>query len=291
MDNTSEYIIPKKPKIKLKYGDDYKFVQNVVSDNKLNTVCEEARCPNIYECWGRGTATIMILGDICTRACGFCSVKTGKPLEVDSMEPVRTAMAVKKMNLRHVVITSVDRDDIKADFGATIWAETIKQIHRHVPRCTVEVLTPDFQGDQSALKIVFNAKLEIFSHNVECVERISKKVRAQSVWSRSLDVLKQSVINGLRTKTGMMVGLGETNNEVIETMKEVADLGVEIFTIGQYLQPSKEHLPVRRYVEDEDFEMYKKIGLDLGFRVVESGALVRSSSHADEQARLDKIEN
>ena len=291
MDNTSEYIIPKKPKIKLKYGDDYKFVQNVVSDNKLNTVCEEARCPNIYECWGRGTATIMILGDICTRACGFCSVKTGKPLEVDSMEPVRTAMAVKKMNLRHIVITSVDRDDIKADFGATIWAETIKQIHRHVPRCTVEVLTPDFQGDQSALKIVFNAKPEIFSHNVECVERISKKVRAQSVWSRSLDVLKQSVINGLRTKTGMMVGLGETNNEVIETMKEVADLGVEIFTIGQYLQPSKEHLPVRRYVEDEDFEMYKKIGLDLGFRVVESGALVRSSYHADEQARLDKIEN
>ena len=291
MDNISEYIIPKKPKIKLKYGDDYKFVQNVVSDNKLNTVCEEARCPNIYECWGRGTATIMILGDICTRACGFCSVKTGKPLEVDSMEPVRTAMAVKKMNLRHVVITSVDRDDIKADFGATIWAETIKQIHLYVPRCTVEVLTPDFQGDQSALKIVFNAKPEIFSHNVECVERISKKVRAQSVWSRSLDVLKQSVINGLRTKTGMMVGLGETNNEVIETMKEVADLGVEIFTIGQYLQPSKEHLPVRRYVEDEDFEMYKKIGLDLGFRVVESGALVRSSYHADEQARLDKIEN
>ena len=291
MDNTSEYIIPKKPKIKLKYGDDYKFVQNVVSDNKLNTVCEEARCPNIYECWGRGTATIMILGDICTRACGFCSVKTGKPLEVDSMEPVRTAMAVKKMNLRHVVITSVDRDDIKADFGATIWAETIKQIHRHVPRCTVEVLTPDFQGDQSALKIVFNAKPEIFSHNVECVERISKKVRAQSVWSRSLEVLKQSVINGLRTKTGMMVGLGETNNEVIETMKEVADLGVEIFTIGQYLQPSKEHLPVKRYVEDEDFQMYKKIGLDLGFRVVESGALVRSSYHADEQARLDKIEN
>ena len=291
MDNTSEYIIPKKPKIKLKYGDDYKFVQNVVSDNKLNTVCEEARCPNIYECWGRGTATIMILGDICTRACGFCSVKTGKPLEVDSMEPVRTAMAVKKMNLRHVVITSVDRDDIKADFGATIWAETIKQIHLYVPRCTVEVLTPDFQGDQSALKIVFNAKPEIFSHNVECVERISKKVRAQSVWSRSLDVLKQSVINGLRTKTGMMVGLGETNNEVIETMKEVADLGVEIFTIGQYLQPSKKHLPVRRYVEDEDFQMYKKIGLDLGFRVVESGALVRSSYHADEQARLDKIEN
>ena len=291
MDSTTKYIIPKKPKIQLKYGDEYKFVQNVVKENKLNTVCEEARCPNIYECWGRGTATIMILGDICTRACGFCSVKTGKPIEIDSMEPVRTAMAVKKMNLRHVVITSVDRDDIKTDFGATIWAETIKQIHRHVPKCTVEVLTPDFQGDKSALKIVFNAEPEIFSHNVECVERISKKVRAQSVWSRSLDVLKQSVINGLRTKTGMMVGLGESNNEVIETMKEVADLGVEIFTIGQYLQPSKNHLPVQRYVEDEDFQMYKKNGLDLGFRVVESGALVRSSYHADEQARLDKIEN
>jgi lipoic acid synthetase len=291
VESTATHIIPKKPKIRLKYGDDYKFVQNVVSENKLNTVCEEARCPNIYECWGRGTATIMILGDICTRACGFCSVKTGKPLETDSMEPVRTAMAVKKMALRHVVITSVDRDDLKKDYGATIWAETIKQIHHHVPKCTVEVLTPDFQGNSLALKKVFNAKPEIFSHNVECVERISKKVRAQSVWSRSLDVLKQSVINGLRTKTGMMVGLGESKNEVIETMKEVADLGVEIFTIGQYLQPSKDHLPVKRYVSDEEFQMYKKNGLDLGFRVVESGALVRSSYHADEQARLDKIEN
>jgi len=291
VESTATHIIPKKPKIRLKYGDDYKFVQNVVSENKLNTVCEEARCPNIYECWGRGTATIMILGDICTRACGFCSVKTGKPLETDSMEPVRTAMAVKKMALRHVVITSVDRDDLKKDYGATIWAETIKQIHHHVPKCTVEVLTPDFQGNSLALKKVFNAKPEIFSHNVECVERISKKVRAQSVWSRSLDVLKQSVINGLRTKTGMMVGLGESKNEVIETMKEVADLGVEIFTIGQYLQPSKEHLAVKRYVLDEEFQMYKKNGLDLGFRVVESGALVRSSYHADEQARLDKIEN
>jgi lipoic acid synthetase len=291
VESTATHIIPKKPKIRLKYGDDYKFVQNVVSENKLNTVCEEARCPNIYECWGRGTATIMILGDICTRACGFCSVKTGKPLETDSMEPVRTAMAVKKMALRHVVITSVDRDDLKKDYGATIWAETIKQIHHHVPKCTVEVLTPDFQGNSLALKKVFNAKPEIFSHNVECVERISKKVRAQSVWSRSLDVLKQSVINGLRTKTGMMVGLGESKNEVIETMKEVADLGVEIFTIGQYLQPSKEHLPVTRYVSDEEFQMYKENGLELGFRVVESGALVRSSYHADEQARLDKIEN
>ena len=291
MNTTTKRVISKKPKIKLKFGDDYKFVQNVVSENKLHTVCEEARCPNIYECWGRGTATIMILGDICTRACGFCSVKTGKPLNIDSMEPVRTAMAVKKMNLRHVVITSVDRDDIKKDYGATIWAETIKQIHRYVPECTVEVLTPDFQGDKIALNTVFDAKPEIFSHNVECIERISKKVRAQAVWTRSLDVLKQSVISGLRTKTSMMVGLGESTKEVIETMKEVVDLGVEIFTIGQYLQPTKNHLPVNRYVEDEEFQMYKKIGLDLGFRIVESGALVRSSYHADEQARLAKIEN
>ncbi|MBT5096270.1 MAG: lipoyl synthase [Candidatus Marinimicrobia bacterium] len=291
MNTTTKRVISKKPKIKLKFGDDYKFVQNVVSENKLHTVCEEARCPNIYECWGRGTATIMILGDICTRACGFCSVKTGKPLNIDSMEPVRTAMAVKKMNLRHVVITSVDRDDIKKDYGATIWAETIKQIHRYVPECTVEVLTPDFQGDKIALNTVFDAKPEIFSHNVECIERISKKVRAQAVWTRSLDVLKQSVISGLRTKTSMMVGLGESTKEVIETMKEVVNLGVEIFTIGQYLQPTKNHLPVNRYVEDEEFQMYKKIGLDLGFRVVESGALVRSSYHADEQARLAKIEN
>ncbi len=261
-----------------------------VTTNKLNTVCEEARCPNIYECWGRGTATIMILGDICTRACGFCSVATGKPNGVDEMEPVRTAMAVKKMNLRHVVITSVDRDDLKGDFGAKIWAETIRQIHRHVPNCTVEVLTPDFQGLGSALYTVFDAAPEIFSHNVECIERISRQVRAQAVWSRSLDVLKRSVDYGLLTKTSMMVGLGESKSEVIDTMKEVVDLGVEIFTIGQYLQPTRNHLPVDRYVEDEEFEDYKQLGLDMGFRVIESGALVRSSYHADEQARLAKVE-
>ncbi|MBC8346353.1 MAG: lipoyl synthase [Candidatus Marinimicrobia bacterium] len=277
-----------KPKIRLRTNDEYKFVQNVVHTNQLNTVCEEARCPNIYECWGRGTATIMILGDTCTRACGFCSVNTGNPKRVDEMEPFRTAMAVKKMNLRHVVITSVDRDDLKGDFGANIWAETIRQIHKNVPGCTVEVLTPDFQGYGPALETVFEAAPEIFSHNVECVERISRQVRAQSIWARSLDVLKQSVDYGLRTKTSIMVGLGETKVEVIETMKEVADIGVEIFTIGQYLQPTRKHSPVYRYVEIEEFENYKQIGLKLGFRVVESGALVRSSYHADEQARLLK---
>ena len=278
-----------KPKIKISQGEDYKFVQETVSSNKLHTVCEEARCPNIFECWNRGTATIMILGDICTRACGFCSVNTGKPIKVDTMEPYRTAMAVKKMKLRHVVITSVDRDDLKDDFGASIWAETIEQIHHHVHSCTVEVLTPDFQGDKYALEKVFNASPEIFSHNVECVERISKRVRAQSVWSRSLNVLKYSVRYGLRTKTGIMIGLGETQNEVIQTMREVVDLGVEIFTIGQYLQPTKNHLPVDRYVENEEFLKYKEVGLEMGFKVVESGPLVRSSYHADEQARLAKV--
>ena len=228
-----------KPKIKIEYGDDYKFVQDVVSSNNLHTVCEEARCPNMFECWGRGTATIMILGDICTRACGFCSVKTGKPQKLDTMEPYRTALAVKKMRLRHVVITSVDRDDLKGDFGSEIWAETIEQIHRNVPNCTVEVLTPDFQGHIPSLYTVFNAKPEIFSHNVECVERISKQVRAQAVWQRSLDVLRESVKYGLRTKTGMMLGLGETKDEIISTMQQVVDLGVEIFTMGQYLQPTK----------------------------------------------------
>ena len=279
-------VISKKPKIRLQFGKGYKFVEKTVSKNHLHTVCEEARCPNIYECWDRGTATIMILGDICTRACGFCSVKTGLPRKLDEMEPIRTAMAVKKMNLKHVVITSVDRDDLKGDFGARIWAETIKQVHKHVPKCTVEVLTQDFQGYQPALEIVFNAKPEIFSHNIECIERISKKVRAQAVWLRSLEVLKQSVGFGLRTKTGMMVGLGESKDEVIETMKEIVDLGVDIFTIGQYLQPTKNHLEVKRYVEDEEFFYYKEKGLELGFQVVESGPLVRSSYHADEQARL-----
>jgi len=289
MEATTKQTISKKPKIRLQFGDDYKFVQSVVNSNQLNTVCEEARCPNIYECWGRGTATIMILGEICTRSCGFCAVQTGKPNDLDDMEPIRTAMAVKKMNLRHVVITSVDRDDLKRDYGAAIWANTIGQIRHHVPACTIEVLTPDFQGYRPALKKVFEAHPDIFSHNVESVERISRRVRAQAVWSRSLNVLKQSVDYGLRTKTSMMVGLGESKNEVLDTMKQVSDLGVEIFTIGQYLQPTKNHLPVDRYVEDKEFEFYKRKGLEIGFRVVESGALVRSSYHADEQARLAKV--
>ena len=275
-----------KPKVRFHINDGYRFVNEVVRENKLNTVCEEARCPNIYECWNRGTATIMILGDVCTRACGFCSVKTGKPKWDDPLEPIRTAVAIKKMQLRHVVITSVDRDDLKDDYGSSIWRETINQIREHVPGCTVEVLTPDFNGYRPALERVFNARPDIFSHNVECVERISRKVRSQANWERSIDILRQSVEFGLYTKTGIMVGLGENFDEVVNTMKEIRKSGVSIFTIGQYLQPTKENLPVQRYVSNDEFETYKRIGLYLGFDIVESGPLVRSSYHADEQARL-----
>ena len=281
-------LLPKeyKPKVRLQIGAGYRFVNGVVNNYDLNTVCEEANCPNIYECWNRGTATIMILGDVCTRACGFCAVKTGKPTWNDPLEPFRTAMAVKKMKLRHVVITSVDRDDIKNHYGASIWAKTIREIHKYVPDCTVEVLTPDFKGDKLLLKKVFNAKPEIFSHNVECVERISKEIRTQADWKRSLNVLRYSSDHGLLTKTGIMVGLGETSDEVIRTMEEVYDVGVSIFTIGQYLQPTKGHLKVMSYIAKDKFNQYKNIGLEIGFDIVESGPLVRSSYHADEQARL-----
>ena len=277
---------PHKPKIKLQIGENYKFVNNVVKNYNLNTVCAEANCPNIYECWNRGTATVMILGDTCTRACAFCDVKTGKPSWDDPLEPYRTAMAVKKMDLNHVVITSVDRDDIKNDYGSSIWAKTIEEIHKNVPGCTVEVLTPDFQGHSASLEKVFRANPEIFSHNVECVERISKEVRTQSNWQRSLNVLRSSANYGLRTKTGIMVGLGETFDEVLKTMEETYYAGVSIFTIGQYLQPTGKHLKVQRYVSDTEFKNYKNFGLKIGFDVIESGPLVRSSYHADEQARI-----
>ena len=275
-----------KPKIKINKGNGYKTMQEIVSSNKLHTVCEEARCPNIFECWERGTSTIMILGDICTRACGFCSVNTGKPKKIDLMEPYRTAQAVKKMNLRHVVITSVDRDDIKDDYGSTIWAETISQIHHHSPNCTVEFLTPDFQGNKKALLNVFNAKPEIFSHNIECVERISKNVRKQSVWSRSLEVLKFSVDNGMLTKTGMMVGLGEKKEEVFKVMDDLVQSGLHILTIGQYLQPTKMHLEVDDFISPEIFDMYREEGLARGLKYVESGPLVRSSYHAERHVNV-----
>jgi len=274
-----------KPKINITTDENYKFVRKTIQESYLNTVCAEARCPNIYECWNRRTATLMILGDTCTRACGFCSVKTGKPTWSDPMEPYRVAQAVKRMNLRHVVITSVDRDDMKNDYGSTIWAQTILQTRKINPKCTIEVLTPDFKAHQESLERVFETKPDIFSHNIECIERISKAVRAQANWNRSLSVLKDSIKFGLRTKTGIMVGLGETVGEVKDTMKQIVDLGVQIFTIGQYLQPTKNHLAVKEYVSKEQFEDYKEFGKSIGFKIIESGPLVRSSYHADEQAR------
>tara|TARA_B100000965_G_scaffold55885_1_gene42419 strand:- start:299 stop:1153 length:855 start_codon:yes stop_codon:yes gene_type:complete len=275
-----------KPKINISTDKNFKIVKKMIEKNYLNTVCAEARCPNIYECWNRKTATLMILGDICTKGCGFCSVKSGRPTWNDPLEPIRVAQTVKKMGLRHVVITSVDRDDLKEDFGSTIWAQTIINTKKMNPKCTVEVLTPDFMGNKKAIKTVLKARPDIFSHNIECIERISRKVRPQADWQRSLDVLKDSIEFGLRTKTGLMVGFGETKNEVKETMNQIADLGVQIFTIGQYLQPTKKHLKVQEYVEKERFDEYKDYGLSIGFKVVESGPLVRSSYHADEQARM-----
>ena len=278
----------KKPdwlKIKLKTTSNYNDMKKLMSSHNLNTVCEEARCPNIYECWDNRTATVMILGDTCTRSCGFCSVKTGKPVNADVNEPLRVAELVEKLHLRHVVITSVDRDDLKDDYGAFIWHETINAIKGKTPKCTIEVLTPDFRGYKPSLDQVFSAKPHIFSHNIECIERISKKVRIQSDWKRSLDVLKYSVKNNMTTKTGMMVGLGETDKEVYSTMEEIYDTGVKIFNIGQYLQPTSDHLSVKRFVRPETFKKYEEFGYKLGFDVVESGPLVRSSYHADKQAR------
>ena len=283
---------PKWIKVKSPTSLEYNTTRKLVRNLRLNTVCEEAACPNIGECWSKNHATVMILGDICTRSCGFCSVKTGKPLDADLNEPKRTSEFVKKLNLRHVVVTSVDRDDLKKDFGAKIWYDTIVAIRQNYPECTIEVLTPDFKGSQKSLDKVFNAKPNIFSHNIECVERISREIRPQSDWNRSLDVLKYAVKNNMVTKTGMMVGLGEFDEEVYNTMDLIQNIGIEIFNIGQYLQPTIKHVPVNRYVTPEQFENYKEYGLTIGFKVVESGPLVRSSYHADQQAReLNNIEN
>ena len=280
--------IARKPewlKIKLNTSENFSDMKDLMTKHSLNTVCEEAKCPNIYECWNNRTATVMILGDTCTRACGFCSVKTGKPNSVDFDEPSRVSELVKNLKLRHVVITSVDRDDLKNDYGAMIWYDTINTIKKTSPDCTIEVLTPDFKGYKPSLDLVFSSRPHIFSHNVECVERISKKVRTQSDWNRSLDVLKYAVDKNMSTKTGMMVGLGEKDEEVYKTMELIADIGVKIFNIGQYLQPSDKFLKADRFVHPDVFEKYKLYGYDLGFDVVESGPLVRSSYHADNQAR------
>ncbi len=276
---------PRRPewiRAKLPYGENYTKLLHIMRGKDLHTVCEEARCPNLGECWGRGTATFMILGDVCTRSCGFCAVKTGRPTVLDTDEPRRVADAVASMKLRHVVITSVNRDELN-DGGASIFAETIRQIRIRDPKCRIEVLIPDFKGDKLAMDIVVDAGPDILNHNIETVPRLYSVVRPQARYERSLEVLKYFKEHGLVTKTGVMVGIGEKPEEIIEVMKDMRKSDVDILTVGQYLQPTKEHLPIDRYVTPDEFEMYRKNGLKMGFKYVESGPLVRSSYHADEQ--------
>ena len=271
---------PKWLKVKLPTATAYKNVRSVVKKHKLHTICESGNCPNTGECWGAGTATFMILGNICTRSCGFCNVQTGRPLSVDINEPRNIANSVKIMKVKHAVITSVDRDDLK-DGGSNIWAETVNEIRKVNPNTTLETLIPDFKAKKEDIQKIIDVFPEVVSHNMETVERLTKKVRIQAKYRRSLDVLNILNKSGVRTKSGIMLGLGETDEEVIQTMKDLLDVGVTIMTIGQYLQPSKKHLPVFEYVHPDKFEMFKNIGIKLGFRIVESGPLVRSSYHAE----------
>ncbi len=277
--------VPRRPswiRAKLPYGENYSEILRLMRGKQLHTVCEEAHCPNMGECWGRGTATFMILGDVCTRSCGFCAVKTGRPEGLDTDEPRRVADAIVSMRLRHVVITSVNRDELH-DGGASIFAETIRQIRIKDPRCRIEILIPDFKGEKLALDIIVDAAPDVLNHNVETVPRLYGVVRPQAKYERSLDVLRYFKGRGLVTKSGMMVGIGERTDEVVQTMTDLRGSDVDILTIGQYLQPTKGHLPIERYVDPEEFAMYKRTGLAMGFKFVESGPLVRSSYHADEQ--------
>lgn len=272
-------------KVRLPTGAGYRDVDRIIHGRGLHTVCESAQCPNLGECWDRGTATIMILGDICTRACGFCAVKTGSPIGLDREEPERVAAAVAAMRLRHVVVTSVNRDDL-ADGGAEIWARTIRAIRVAVPGITVEVLIPDFLGDWNAAGVVFEAAPDILAHNLETVERLTPKVRSRASWDRSLELLGRSRAAGLRTKTGIMLGLGEETEEIRAALRASAGAGAHILTLGQYLRPSRKHLPVARWVTPEEFAAWKREGEALGLKHVESGPLVRSSYHAEEQATM-----
>ncbi len=267
-------------KVKAPGGENYANIHKMMRSKSLHTVCEEAHCPNIGECWGRGTATFLILGEICTRNCRFCAITTGKPQPVNLNEPLNVALAVKNMNVKHVVITSVDRDDLP-DGGSEIWAETIRKIREINPAVTVEVLIPDFLGNMEQLQKVIDKRPDILNHNIETVPRLYKKVRPKADYQRSLDVLNQAAKQGLKTKSGLMVGLGETKDEVFDVLKDLFIHNVKIVTIGQYLQPTKKHLDVVRFVEPKEFEEYKKYGLNLGFLHVESGPLVRSSYHAE----------
>jgi lipoic acid synthetase len=268
---------------KLPNGPEYGRVRQLVDDNQLHTVCQSAQCPNMGECWSRGTATVMILGNICTRSCTFCAIQTGRPTEYDLGEPARVADAVARMHLRHCVITSVARDDLK-DGGASVWAATIRAVRYRNPGCAIEVLIPDMQGRIDQLDTILDARPDILNHNVETVERLQRKVRVSARYDRSRSVLRHAKSRGFTTKTGLMLGVGEQKDEVAQTLRDLRDDQVDILTIGQYLQPTPQHLPIDRWVTPEEFAEWKTYGLSIGFGVIESGPLVRSSYHADEQS-------
>ena len=273
----------KKPKwlrVKLPIGENYRKVRSLVDEHKLHTICESGSCPNMGECWGEGTATFMILGNICTRSCGFCAVKTGKPEEVDAYEPGKVANSVKIMKVKHAVITSVDRDDLK-DGGSEIWAQTVRAIRKQSPGTTLETLIPDFAGKWENLQVIIDVAPEIVSHNLETVRRLTKQVRIQAKYDRSLELLLRLKKGGMHTKSGLMLGLGESEQEILETMQDLRNVGVEVLTLGQYLQPTLKHLAVVEFINPEKFDYYKTKGLEMGFRYVESGPLVRSSYHAE----------
>lgn len=285
MSEVAQVEIPtKKPKwlrVKLPTGESYKSVRKLVDNYELNTICQSGNCPNMGECWGEGTATFMILGNVCTRSCGFCNVATGRPLAVDWDEPERVARSVKLMKVKHAVLTSVDRDDL-SDGGSVIWAETVKAVRRMSPGTTMETLIPDFKGVMRNVERIVEVAPEVVSHNIETVKRLTRKVRIQARYAQSMDVLNYLKDGGLpRTKSGIMLGLGENKEEVLEAMHDLRNVKVDILTIGQYLQPTKRHLPVVSFVEPEIFEELKAEGLKMGFRYVESGPLVRSSYHAE----------
>lgn len=268
-------------KVKLPAGVKSSEVRKNITENKLHTICQSGNCPNMAECWGAGTATIMILGNICTRSCRFCNVATGRPLEADIGEPKRVAESIKLMGLKHVVITSVDRDDLK-DGGSEIWAATVRMTRKLNPGITIETLIPDFKGEVENIQRIIDVAPEVVSHNLETVERLSRQVRVQAKFDRSLEVLDVLKKGGIkRTKTGIMLGLGETEQELIHTMDQLREVDCDILTLGQYLQPSKKHLEVNRFVKPEEFDYFKKVALSKGFRYVESGPMVRSSYHAE----------
>ena len=267
-------------KARIPAGENYARLKGIMDSHTLHTVCQEARCPNMGECWNNGTATFMILGDVCTRSCGFCAVKTGKPLELDAGEPSRVARAAQLLGLRHIVITSVNRDELY-DGGAQIFAETIRQVRSLNPGTTIEVLIPDFKGEEFALNILLDGLPDILNHNTETVPRLYRIVRPQAIYGRTLELLERAKRRGFVTKTGMMVGIGERTDEVVDVMRDLRGVNCDILTLGQYLQPTRDHLPVDRFVHPDEFRELKEIGLQMGFKHVESGPLVRSSYHAE----------